>query len=195
MIEEKIQRAIEDGAFKELPGKGKPIQFDGDQNRNSEHWLVNKVLKNADLLPPWLELDKEIRSNLETLEQILLKHSEFLKEQKQSLLQDNRLLKQKNYLKSLIGRHQSQKKQYIELLLSINPKIKKMNLLVPFSRLQKNVICEHQWIERFKMCSNLYLGILQETQNMTLLQSKQKRTIWSKIKFFMLKWGKVGGEI
>ncbi|WP_102028321.1 J-domain-containing protein [Salirhabdus sp. Marseille-P4669] len=44
---------------KELPGKGKPLPKDYMQKDTFQHF--QKIAKDAGFLPPWLELQKEIR--------------------------------------------------------------------------------------------------------------------------------------
>ncbi|QGQ99456.1 DUF1992 domain-containing protein [Paenibacillus psychroresistens] len=49
-----------DGGFEKLPGKGKPINLDsGDP--------LNGMLKNANILPVWLDLQHEIRDAIQSL--------------------------------------------------------------------------------------------------------------------------------
>ena len=60
IAERKIQEAILKGELDNLPGKGKPLQLDDDSGIPEELRLAYKILKNADCLPPELELKKEI---------------------------------------------------------------------------------------------------------------------------------------
>ena len=60
IAERKIQEAIRKGELDNLPGKGKPLQLDDDSGIPEELRLAFKILKNADCLPPELELKKEI---------------------------------------------------------------------------------------------------------------------------------------
>jgi hypothetical protein len=60
IAERKIQEAILKGELDNLPGKGKPLQLDDDSGIPEELRLGYKILKNADCLPPELELKKEI---------------------------------------------------------------------------------------------------------------------------------------
>ena len=60
IAERKIQEAILKGELDNLPGKGKPLQLDDDSGIPEELRLAFKILKNADCLPPELELKKEI---------------------------------------------------------------------------------------------------------------------------------------
>ncbi|HKI49464.1 MAG TPA: DnaJ family domain-containing protein [Desulfobacteria bacterium] len=70
IIEKKIQDAQENGDFDDLPGKGKPITLEDDRNIPEELRLTYKILKNADCLPPELELRKEIRTMEDMLDKI-----------------------------------------------------------------------------------------------------------------------------
>ncbi|MCU0578237.1 MAG: DUF1992 domain-containing protein [Desulfobacterota bacterium] len=60
IAERKIREAQEKGEFDNLPGKGKPLQLEDDSQIPEELRLAYKILKNADCLPPELELKKDI---------------------------------------------------------------------------------------------------------------------------------------
>jgi hypothetical protein len=60
IVEERIQRAQEEGAFDNLPGKGRPLKLDDDAFVPEDLRLTFKVLKNSGCLPIEMELRKEI---------------------------------------------------------------------------------------------------------------------------------------
>ena len=60
LAERKIREALEDGAFKDLQGKGKPLQLTDDSGVPAELRMAYKILKNANCLPEELELRKEM---------------------------------------------------------------------------------------------------------------------------------------
>jgi hypothetical protein len=60
IIEERIRRAQQKGEFENLAGTGKPLIFENDGHVADELRLAYKILKNADCLPPEIELKKEI---------------------------------------------------------------------------------------------------------------------------------------
>jgi hypothetical protein len=60
IVEERIRRAFEDGEFDELSGAGEPLTLQDDSNVPEELRLAYKILKNAECLPPEIELRKEI---------------------------------------------------------------------------------------------------------------------------------------
>lgn len=67
IAEERIREAIQRGEFDNLPGSGKPLKLEDDRHIPDDLRLAYKVLKNADCLPPELELKKEIRTAEELL--------------------------------------------------------------------------------------------------------------------------------
>jgi len=70
IVERKIKEAEERGEFDNLPGQGKPLDLDDDSRIPDDLRLAYKILKNADCLPPELELKKEIRQMEDILENI-----------------------------------------------------------------------------------------------------------------------------
>jgi len=60
IAENRILEAIEAGLFDNLKGKGKPLNLEDDSHIPPELKMAYKILKNADCLPPELELRKEI---------------------------------------------------------------------------------------------------------------------------------------
>jgi len=60
IVEERIQKAQQEGVFDNLPGKGKPLKLDDDEFVPEDLRLVYKILKNSNCLPIEMELRKEI---------------------------------------------------------------------------------------------------------------------------------------
>jgi hypothetical protein len=60
LVEDRIQKAQDEGVFDNLPGKGKPLNLDEGALVPEDLRLTFKVLKNAHCLPIELELRKEI---------------------------------------------------------------------------------------------------------------------------------------
>ena len=60
IVEERIRKAQRNGEFKNLAGSGKPLALQEDRHIAEELRLSYKILKNADCLPPEVELNKEI---------------------------------------------------------------------------------------------------------------------------------------
>jgi hypothetical protein len=60
IVEERIRRALEAGEFEDLEGRGEPLALEDDSNVPEDLRLAYKILKNAECLPPEVELRKEI---------------------------------------------------------------------------------------------------------------------------------------
>ncbi|MFP3928455.1 MAG: DnaJ family domain-containing protein [Desulfobacteraceae bacterium] len=70
IIERRIQEAQAKGEFKNLPGRGKPLRLEDDSHVPEDLRLAYKILKNADCLPPELQLRREIRQMQDMLDSI-----------------------------------------------------------------------------------------------------------------------------
>jgi hypothetical protein len=55
-----IEAAIARGELSGLPGEGKPLNLDDDRFVPEEHRLAFRVLKNAGLVPPEVELSRRL---------------------------------------------------------------------------------------------------------------------------------------
>ena len=62
IVEERIRQSQKNGDFENLPGAGKPLQFEDTSQIPEDLRLAYKMLKNADCIPPELAIKKEIVS-------------------------------------------------------------------------------------------------------------------------------------
>jgi hypothetical protein len=60
LAENRILEAMEAGEFDNLTGTGRPLNLEEDSQIPPELRMAYKILKNADCLPPELELRKEV---------------------------------------------------------------------------------------------------------------------------------------
>ena len=67
LVEERIKNALKKGAFNNLPGSGKPLDLDEDSCVAEDLRLAYKILKNADFLPPEIEIKNEIKKTEDLL--------------------------------------------------------------------------------------------------------------------------------
>jgi hypothetical protein len=70
LIESKIKDAIEAGAFVGLRGEGEPLKTIGTEALAGDNWMGFHILQNADTLPAWLMLGREIERDLEELQRL-----------------------------------------------------------------------------------------------------------------------------
>lgn len=62
VAERKIQDAIAEGLFNNLPGAGKPLDLSYNPFEPPGMGAVNRLLKHNKVLPPWLALEQEIEA-------------------------------------------------------------------------------------------------------------------------------------
>jgi hypothetical protein len=86
IVEERIRRAQRNGEFENLAGSGKPLALAEDRHIAEDLRLSYKILKNADCLPPEVELKKEIE------------HTEELLQGMEETAEKYRILKKLNFL-------------------------------------------------------------------------------------------------
>jgi hypothetical protein len=72
-VEQAISEAQERGEFDNLPGQGQPLVI--EENREAGDWEMGfHALKNADMLPPWMELNREVQAETAALVAIRERH-------------------------------------------------------------------------------------------------------------------------
>ena len=70
MAEAQIEQAIARGELNDLPGQGKPLQLEDDSMIPEEFRMAYRILKNAGMMPPEIELKGQIHALEETLSSI-----------------------------------------------------------------------------------------------------------------------------
>jgi DnaJ family protein C protein 28 len=64
-IDEIIRRAMEEGQFDDLPGKGKPLNLDDDPHADPAWRAAHSVLKSGGFSLPWIETRREIEADID----------------------------------------------------------------------------------------------------------------------------------
>ena len=136
IVERQIVEAQERGEFDDLPGKGKPLNVTENPFADPEWRVAYKILQDNDFTLDWIELDKEIRAELEACRGQLL----------QSKCWCERAMAQLGHQESCWAqeekaRAQSTWEQALETfagqVAQINKKIELLNLKVPLVNLQR----------------------------------------------------------
>ena len=70
LLERQIREAREAGAFDDLPFQGERIPLE-DDSLAGDWALAHHVLKNANMVPPWIATDREVRDLLARRDAIL----------------------------------------------------------------------------------------------------------------------------
>lgn len=80
VVEDLIQEAMSKGQFENLEGCGKPLSHAQSQNPYvdfTQH-KINKILLDNGFTPEWITLQKEIRTDIQDLEQTLFEYRSYL---------------------------------------------------------------------------------------------------------------------
>jgi hypothetical protein len=70
IVEERIRQSQKNGEFDNLLGAGKPLEIEDTSHIPEDLRLAYKMLKNADCMPPEIEIKKEIRCTESLLENL-----------------------------------------------------------------------------------------------------------------------------
>jgi hypothetical protein len=70
LVERQIREAMADGAFDDLPYRGKPLPLE-DDSAAGDWAMAHRMLKSAGAAPPWIEADKEARRLLAAIEDLV----------------------------------------------------------------------------------------------------------------------------
>lgn len=62
LVEERIQEAMSSGAFKDLPGRGRPLPLTENPFLDREERPVHRLLKDHGYVPEWIALSQDIRA-------------------------------------------------------------------------------------------------------------------------------------
>jgi hypothetical protein len=65
IADRKIREAQDEGKFDDLAGKGRPLQLENDRRVPPELRAAYRLMKEAQILPDWIELDREVRRRQE----------------------------------------------------------------------------------------------------------------------------------
>lgn len=69
-IERRIRQAMDEGAFDDLPHRGRRLPLE-DDSAAGEWASAHRILRNAGVAPPWIESDKAVRGLLAELDAII----------------------------------------------------------------------------------------------------------------------------
>ena len=83
-IEDHIRKALEDGKFDDLPGKGKPLNLDDNPYADPEWQLAHHMLKSSGYTLPWIAARQEIDAQVETARATLVRAWEYRERSLQS---------------------------------------------------------------------------------------------------------------
>lgn len=139
-IDEIIRRAMEEGKFDDLPGKGKPLELDENPHADPEWQAAHHILKSGGFSLPWIESLREIEDQLQATRAAMARTWAWY----QSGLTQN---KSPNQLNIELERATE---KFHDQISAINQDIRSYNLEVPNERFQLQLINAEQEIKHIK---------------------------------------------
>ncbi|HEY4717939.1 MAG TPA: DnaJ family domain-containing protein [Anaerolineales bacterium] len=139
-IEEIIQQAIKDGAFDNLPGKGKPLNLEDNPFIDPEWQLAYHLLKQNGFAPQFIEERQAIEVELAAARENLARSWAW----RQRALERGEAL---TFVEEEWGRA---KLAFTQVVETLNKKIRNYNLHVPLPTLSRNLIDEQEEFARIE---------------------------------------------
>lgn len=125
-IEDQIQKAIQDGQFDNLPGKGKPLRVEDDPLIDPDWRLANHLLKSSGFTLPWIESRQEILAGIDAARNSLTGAWRW---------REKSLADQQPY-QTVEAEWQRAKTAFAEQIQTLNKKISSFNLEAPSAQFQ-----------------------------------------------------------
>lgn len=139
-IEEHIRRAMQEGKFDDLPGKGKPLHLDENPHEDEAWRLSYHLLREAGYSLPWIETIKEIEAEIEKVRAALRRSWEW---RAAALEQDQPYdLVQAEWQRAV--------DDFSQKLISLNKRIRDYNLEAPNERFQRPLLKLERELEELR---------------------------------------------
>ncbi len=146
---EQIEKAMQEGEFDNLRGQGKPFNFDDEKSVPEEWRLAYRIMKDNDIVPEWIGLQKEIEQDIQQARKKLNAAFQFYRAEEKRLaaLTGTGVVIQQLEAKQGWRKAQSVFRQEIEI---INQKLRNLNLKVPTSSLTRDLLDAEREIARLE---------------------------------------------
>jgi DnaJ family protein C protein 28 len=150
LVERRIKEAQEQGLFDDLPGKGEPLDLSENPFLDPSWRVAYKLLQDHGFAPEWIELDKEIRIELEMLRRQLAETKRWYDEAIAAL-------------QGKTGHETQEERAWVEVYWErrlnalaarageLNEKIELFNLKVPIANLQRRRISIEKELRRLDL--------------------------------------------
>ncbi|MBC8505904.1 MAG: DUF1992 domain-containing protein [Anaerolineales bacterium] len=137
-IDEQIRRAMEDGQFENLPGKGQPIDLSTNPHEDPSWSIAFRAIRSSGHTLPWIEKRQQIEADLESACQSLKRAWEW-----------NQRSKQKDAADAFtISEWKRAQSDFRITVADLNKRIFNYNLEVPSDQFQRRQINVDGEIER-----------------------------------------------
>ncbi len=130
LVEQRIQEGIERGLFDNLAGMGQPLNLHDDALVPEDMRMAFRLLRANGLAPLWVELNKEIRQDIDRLQRF-------------------RELVHERVERGNVIQWQHRRREYIDRVADINAKIRNYNILAPSSQVHLHILILEDELARF----------------------------------------------
>jgi DnaJ family protein C protein 28 len=138
-IDEIIQQAMQEGAFDNLPGKGKPLNLEENPYLDQEWQLAYHLLKQNGFAPEFIEQRQQIELQLATARQTLARawawRQQALAEERDAMLVESEWSRAK--------------RDFDKKIDEINSEIRKYNLHIPSLGLYRPIVNKESELKTF----------------------------------------------
>jgi DnaJ family protein C protein 28 len=135
LVDKQIQDAIDKGKFENLPGKGKPIEWDENPFADPDHRAAYHLLKKHGFTLPWIAERQEIEADLDAARRSLLRTWKWCGCDTEQMLPG-----QMYEWERALG-------DFKRTIIGLNDRIKTLNLKVPSAEFQRLPIVLDREIE------------------------------------------------
>lgn len=126
-ISQRIDEAMAQGVFDDLPGKGKPLNLSENPNEPPDMVMANKILKNNEVSPPWIADRKKLLEDIEQLRAEMAQRWGWMREDWAATNMDR---------ERLARRWADQINRWTAQIATLNNRIRDLNLILPIWRLE-----------------------------------------------------------
>lgn len=83
-VERIIRRAMEEGAFDNLPGEGKPLPLDDDPFEDPDMRMAHHLLRSNGFAPLWIEERRELQADIRAAEAALARSWAYVRQAREA---------------------------------------------------------------------------------------------------------------
>lgn len=137
VVERLIQEGMAEGKFSNLLNEGRPLKLEEENPYIAEDMrLAFKVLENAKIAPPWIEMDKEVQAAIDQAQRERDNHRQWLKHRLNEIARGPFQLFTRN-LHQLSTSHEHWLQNHAKKLTELNQRIHAFNQICPVNELLK----------------------------------------------------------
>ncbi|MDE2768956.1 MAG: DUF1992 domain-containing protein [Chloroflexota bacterium] len=144
----RLDEAAASGLFERTAGRGKPLNLaPDDPNVPADLRLAFRLMRNANVSPPWIALAREVEQELDDLRRRLALHERRMRDLREALV-SGRAADFKDAFKSARERHVWQRREFERLLDETRQRVDKLAATAPDGA-QRVMFRPAAFLERF----------------------------------------------